>query len=246
MLLIALFVCVWSGDDVLARPKKTDISREEAREEAKALLEEIKNRKEVSLEDLKNKFESEHAQDYKAQRDNTRVNIPIPSLKDNVSIKEDAVKDTITPGDQTEANFCTADYGIFSSLLETGTKIFNRLRDLIYVVAGFGIIAVAVGGFFGNLNWKWLGAIVISLVVIATAGELIVMITGCEVYGSSLITNTLKNPTPMTTADYNANYTESGSYNTWIEWEDSMDVRTEPVAVETEAAAAAEAAAAGE
>lgn len=142
-------------------------------------------------------------------------------------------------GDQTKANFCTADYGIFSSLLETGTTIFKRLRDLIYVVAGFGIIAVAVGGFFGNLNWKWLGAIVISLVVIATAGELIVMITGCEVYGSSLITNTLKNPTPMTTAEYNENYTESGSYNTWIEWEDSMDVRKE-------SAAAAETAAAGE
>ena len=149
-------------------------------------------------------------------------------------------------GDQTKANFCTADYGIFSSLLETGTTIFKRLRDLIYVVAGFGIIAVAVGGFFGNLNWKWLGAIVISLVVIATAGELIVMITGCEVYGSSLITNTLENPTPMKTAEYNENYTESGSYNTWIEWEDSMDVRKEPAAVETEAAAEAEVAAAGE
>ena len=159
---------------------------------------------------------------------------------------EDAVETTITPGDQTKANFCTADYGIFSSLLETGTTIFKRLRDLIYVVAGFGIIAVAVGGFFGNLNWKWLGAIVISLVVIATAGELIVLITGCEVYGSSLITNTLENPTPMTTAEYNENYTESGSYNTWIEWEDSMDVRKEPAAVETEAAAAAEVAAAGE
>lgn len=149
-------------------------------------------------------------------------------------------------GDQTKANFCTADYGIFSSLLETGTTIFKRLRDLIYVVAGFGIIAVAVGGFFGNLNWKWLGAIVISLVVIATAGELIVMITGCEVYGSSLITNTLKNPTPMDTADYNKNYTESSSYAPRIAWEDSMDVRTEPAAVETEAAAAAETAAAGE
>ena len=146
-----------------------------------------------------------------------------------------------------DPSFCATNQGVFGELLKTGRTIFNRLRDLIYVVAGFGIIAVAVGGFFGNLNWKWLGAIVISLVVIATAGELIVMITGCTDYGSSLITNTLKDPTEtMTTADYNANYTEGVSHNTWIEWEDSMDVRTEPVAVETEAAAAAEAAAAGE
>lgn len=96
---------------------------------------------------------------------------------------------------QQDATFCGADKGVFSELVMTGQKIFNRLRDLIYVVAGFGIIAVAVGGFFGNLNWKWLGAIVISLVVIASAGELIVLLTGCEQYGTSLITNTLEAPT---------------------------------------------------
>lgn len=88
--------------------------------------------------------------------------------------------------------FCSKNLGVFAGLVKSGQDIFNRLRDLIYVVAGFGIIAVAVGGFFGNLNWKWLGAIVISLVVIATAGEIIVMITGCEQFSQSLVTNTLK------------------------------------------------------
>ncbi len=89
------------------------------------------------------------------------------------------------------ADFCTEELGIFSELVATGQRIFNQLRDLIYVVAGFGIIAVAVGGFFGNLNWKWLGAIVISLVVIGTAGELIVLMTGCEKFSAKLVTNTL-------------------------------------------------------
>ena len=96
---------------------------------------------------------------------------------------------------QQDASFCGSDKGVFSELVMTGQKIFNRLRDLIYVVAGFGIIAIAVGGFFGNLNWKWLGAIVISLIVIASAGELIILLTGCEQYGTSLITNTLTEPT---------------------------------------------------
>ncbi|MBQ7285502.1 MAG: hypothetical protein IJW72_04550 [Alphaproteobacteria bacterium] len=87
---------------------------------------------------------------------------------------------------------CSSNQGIFSGLIETGSKVFNGLRDLIYVVAGFGIIGVAVGGFFGNLNWKWLGAIVISLVVIATTGELISAITGCENFTNAMITDTLK------------------------------------------------------
>ncbi len=87
---------------------------------------------------------------------------------------------------------CSSDYGLFSGLITTGRTIFKGLRDLIYVVAGFGIIGVAVGGFFGNLNWKWLGAIVIALVVIASNGEIINMITGCENFTKSMITDTLK------------------------------------------------------
>lgn len=87
---------------------------------------------------------------------------------------------------------CSADFGLFSGLIQTGRDIFSGLRDLIYVVAGFGIIGVAVGGFFGNLNWKWLGAIVIALVVIASTGEIINMITGCTNFSQSMITDTLK------------------------------------------------------
>lgn len=68
--------------------------------------------------------------------------------------------------------------GLFSSLVCTGRLLFEDLRELIYIVAGFGIIAVGVGGIFGNLNWKWLGAIIISLVIIATAGELINVMLG--------------------------------------------------------------------
>ena len=126
-------------------------------------------------------------------------------------------------GGANSANFCSSDQGIFADLVNTGVKIFRQLRDLIYVVAGFGIIAVAVGGFFGNLNWKWLGAIIISLVVIATAGELVVLLTGCETFGSTLITNTLKNPAPMSTEDYNKNYTESVGVGGKISWNDAMD-----------------------
>ena len=43
-----------------------------------------------------------------------------------------------------------------------GAEIFEGMRDIIYAVSGFGIIAIAVGGLFGNFNWKWLGAIIIG------------------------------------------------------------------------------------
>ena len=159
--------------------------------------------------------------------DNVPDGVYYDQINNQSVLHQNTNQDTPKPqGDnvRVEADFCSSDQGLFSELVRTGQKIFYRLRDLIYVVAGFGIIAVAVGGFFGNLNWKWLGAIVISLVVIATAGELIVLMTGCEQFSSSLITNTLTNPAPMSTEEFNAKYTEEYEAKGYIEWDDSMDV----------------------
>lgn len=109
-----------------------------------------------------------------------------------IKVTPETTTNTNTPATQGQISGCSSDLGLFSGLISTGKKIFTGLRDLIYVVAGFGIIGVAVGGFFGNLNWKWLGAIIIGLVVIATTGELLNAITGCTNYTSSMIQDTLK------------------------------------------------------
>lgn len=74
--------------------------------------------------------------------------------------------------------FATDSYALFKTLLfetltDSGIKIFTGMREIIFAVSGFGIVAVAIGGFFGNLNWKWLSAIIIGLVVIATTAAII-------------------------------------------------------------------------
>lgn len=81
--------------------------------------------------------------------------------------------------------------GLFSDLINKGAEIFKGVRDIVYVVSGFGIIGVAVGGFFGNLNWKWLGAIIIGLMVIAMTGGILDFVAGQENTISG-IENTLK------------------------------------------------------
>lgn len=81
--------------------------------------------------------------------------------------------------------------GLFGELIAKGKEIFKGMREIIYVVAGFGIIGVSVGGFFGNLNWKWLGAIVIGLMVIGLTGSIIAYVGG----GELLVEDTLKNVT---------------------------------------------------
>ena len=74
-----------------------------------------------------------------------------------------------------------ADAGLFTDLAQKGKEIFEGMREIIFAASGFGIIAIAVGGFFGNFNWKWLGAIIIGLMVIGLTAGIIEYMVGEQV-----------------------------------------------------------------
>lgn len=63
----------------------------------------------------------------------------------------------------------------FKSLTDAGKDIFTGLREIIYPASAIGIIAVCMGGFFGNINWKWLTAIVVGLIVISACAAFVTM-----------------------------------------------------------------------
>ncbi|MDR1026576.1 MAG: hypothetical protein LBL47_04170 [Lactobacillus sp.] len=80
---------------------------------------------------------------------------------------------------------------LFGELIGSGNKIFYGMRNIIYAVAGFGIIAIAIGGFFGNLNWKWLSAVIIGLMIIALTVALLTYMVDGNTNGAVTITDTL-------------------------------------------------------
>lgn len=90
---------------------------------------------------------------------------------------------------------CATDsYAVFEDLTRTGGEIFEGMKGIIYGAAGFGIIAIAIGSFFGTLNWKWLSAIIIGLIVIAATAGIINYLaagTGADISVSG-ISDTLK------------------------------------------------------
>ena len=83
------------------------------------------------------------------------------------------------------------DKALFSDLTNHGAKIFGGMREIIYAVSGFGIVAIAIGGFFGTLNWKWLVAIIIGLVVIALTAGIINYMVDSDVITDEMITDSL-------------------------------------------------------
>lgn len=84
-----------------------------------------------------------------------------------------------------------ANSALFAELTQRGAEIFNGMREIIYAVAGFGIVAIAIGGFFGNFNWKWLGAIIIGLMVIAMTAGIINYMVEADVITPDMIADTL-------------------------------------------------------
>lgn len=70
------------------------------------------------------------------------------------------------------------DKQVFGALIAKGGEIFTGMRDIIFAASGFGIVAVAIGGFFGNLNWKWLSAIAIGLFILSTTSAIITYMVG--------------------------------------------------------------------
>lgn len=89
--------------------------------------------------------------------------------------------------------FATNSYAgeLFSDLAEHGGKIFGGMREIIYAVSGFGIIAIVIGSIFGSINWKWLTAIIIGLFVIAATAAIVNYMVGETVVTPEMITDSL-------------------------------------------------------
>ena len=90
---------------------------------------------------------------------------------------------------------CSADcFAAFENLTAVGATIFGGMRKIIFAAAGFGIIAVVIGAIFGALNWKWLSAIIIGVVVIALTAGLVNYLTAGTGADTTVkgITDTLK------------------------------------------------------
>lgn len=69
-------------------------------------------------------------------------------------------------------------FAAFDSLKASGQTIFTGLRKVIYPASAIGIICICIGGFFGNINWKWLLAVVVGLIVISGCATLVELFVG--------------------------------------------------------------------
>lgn len=67
--------------------------------------------------------------------------------------------------------FCAdADASMLNTVADKGVKIFRKVKGIIYIFAGFGLIGIAYQAIFGKLKWNWLSGLSVGIAVLAAVG----------------------------------------------------------------------------
>lgn len=62
---------------------------------------------------------------------------------------------------------------VFDTAVSKLTKLFGDAKRVIFLIGGFGLIALAFQAIFGKLKWAWFAALALGLAVVAAAGKIV-------------------------------------------------------------------------
>ena len=53
------------------------------------------------------------------------------------------------------------------------TDVFKAVKSIVFIVGGFGLVALAFFAVFGKLKWTWFASLAVGLAILAAAGAII-------------------------------------------------------------------------
>ena len=62
---------------------------------------------------------------------------------------------------------------VFDTAFNKLQALFKNAKNIIFVLGGFGLIALAFQAIFGKVKWPWFAALAFGLAVIAAAGAIV-------------------------------------------------------------------------
>ena len=63
--------------------------------------------------------------------------------------------------------------------------LFQNVKLIVFIVGGFGLVAVAFAAIFGKIQWKWFAGLAAGLAILAAAAMAIEYVTGSTAWESS-------------------------------------------------------------
>ena len=73
---------------------------------------------------------------------------------------------------------------VFDTALSKGAETFKAVRSVIFLVGGFGLVALAFFAVFGKLKWTWFASLAVGLAILAAAGAIIDYVTSDDGAGA--------------------------------------------------------------
>lgn len=66
-----------------------------------------------------------------------------------------------------------ASASVFDTAVNKLSDLFQNSKMVIFVIGGFGLIALAFQAIFGKVKWAWFAALAFGLAVVAAAGAIV-------------------------------------------------------------------------
>lgn len=57
-------------------------------------------------------------------------------------------------------------------------NVFRAVKTIVFVVGGFGLVALAFQAIFGKVKWPWFAGLALGLAILAAAGSIVEYATG--------------------------------------------------------------------
>ena len=64
-------------------------------------------------------------------------------------------------------------------------QLFENVKLVVFILGGFGLVAVAFAAIFGKINWKWFAGLAAGLAILAAAGMAINYVVGTSSWTSA-------------------------------------------------------------
>ena len=62
---------------------------------------------------------------------------------------------------------------VFDTANKKASETFKAVKTVIFIVGGFGLVALAFFAVFGKLKWTWFASLAVGLAILAAAGAII-------------------------------------------------------------------------
>lgn len=79
---------------------------------------------------------------------------------------------------------------VFGTAASKLAELFKNTKMIIFLIGGFGLVALAFQAIFGKIKWAWFAALAFGLVVVAAAGAVVDYASGTN-QGTSNFNDTL-------------------------------------------------------